>query len=203
MPLIKGKYPTTDVFSLLGLAQNVAQSNEPVFTNGRIPFLGGLADDALGGTGVGVIVPVPVIENTEISKVSVFTGATAAVKPENQFVALYAGTGAEPVLIEQSTDTTTAAIGAKKEVGWSLTKKVLITNANAPAGFIYVEIAITAETMPTVVSLATATGYNYKWTTTAPLFWSFTAGSALAGTAAAKLVSPAAKNTGAPLVVLS
>lgn len=202
MPLVKGKYPTTDVFSLLGLVQNVAQSNEPVFSNARIPFIGGLSDAAIGGSGIACAVPIPVIENTEISNVSIFTGATAAAKLEHQFAALYAGTGAAPALIEQSTDATTTAAGAKKEITWKLTKKVLITNANAPAGFIYAAIALEGETMPTAVSFSTAAGVNYKWTATAPLFWSMTAGSALAGTAAATLASPAAKVV-APLVVLS
>lgn len=202
MPLVKGKYPTTDVFSLLGLPQNVAQSNQPVFSNARIPFLGTLAEGALPTTGIACAVPVPVVEGAEISKVSILTGATAGVKLENQIAALYAGTGAEPALIEQSTDTTTAAIGAKKSVGWSLTKKVTISNAMAPNGFVYAVVAITAETMPNAVTFATAAGINYQWNTAGPLFWSFTSGTAWAGTAKATLASPAAKVV-APAVFLT
>lgn len=203
--LLGGKYPLNNPLeALLGGLSNAVQGNIPARSN--LEILGGaaqLTDGALAATGVGCAVPVPVDPGTVVSKVSILTGATAGATMTNQIVALYAGTGAAPVLIGQSTDTTSAAIGAKALLGWSLTAPQIITQAQAPGGFIYVLLAITASTVPTAASVATPAGINYQWNgTVSPLFLSMTAGSSLAGTAAATIASPAAKAV-APVVILT
>jgi hypothetical protein len=202
--LLGGRYPLANpLMALLGGLSNVGQSNIPARSN--LELLGGagaLSDGALAATGVGCVVPVPVDPGI-YSKVSILTGATAGITMTNQFAALYAGTGAAPVLLGQSTDTTAAAIGAKALLGWTLATPVIVTSAQAPNGFIYVLLAITAATVPTAASVATPAGVNYQWNGSAsPLFLSMTAGSALAGTAAATIASPAAKAV-APIVILT
>jgi hypothetical protein len=203
--LLGGKYPLNNpLLALLGGLSNAVQGNIPARSN--LEIVGGaaaLSDAALAATGVGCAVPVPVDPGTVVSKVSILTAVTAGATMTNQIVALYAGTGTAPALIGQSTDTTSAAIGAKALVGWSLTVPQIITQAQAPNGFIYALVAITAATIPTAVSVATPAGINYQWNGTAsPLFLSMTAGSSLAGTAAATIASPAAKVV-APIVILT
>jgi hypothetical protein len=202
--LVGGKYPQNyGLAALLGGLSNAAQANIPARSNAEWFGVATMTDGALAGSGIGCFVPVPVDIGTEISKISILAGATAGSKMTHQFAALYAGTGAEPALIEQSTDTTNAAIAEKTLLGWKLTKPALITAANAPNGFVYAEIAITVETtVPTAASIGTPAGVNYKWTTNGPLFLSFTAGSALGATAAATTGSPSAKVV-APIIVLT
>jgi hypothetical protein len=158
-------------------------------------------DGALAGTGVGCFVPIPVQVGAVISKVSILVGATAAGTPTNQFAAIYSGI-ATPALIGQSTDTLTAAIAASGMASWTLTAPQTITAAMAPHGFIYAEVAITATTVPTAAVVSIPTAIGYKWFTNGPLFLSATAGSSLAGTAAATIASPSAKAV-APLVFLT
>lgn len=202
--LVDGRYPEYNpLMALLGQLSNVGQGDIPFRSNLEYFGAGNLADGALAATGVGCAVPVPVDVGTTVSKISILTGATAGATMTNQFAALYAGTGASPALIGQSTDTTSAAIGAKALVGWSLTTPQTITSAQAPNGFVYALIAITAATVPTAVTQATPAGVNYQWNGTAsPLFLSLTAGSSLAGTAAATIASAAAKAV-APIVILT
>jgi hypothetical protein len=191
------------MMALLGQLSNVAATEVPFRSNAEYFGYSNLVDGALAATGVGCAVPVPVDVGMTVSKVSILTGATAGATITNQFAALYSGTGTAPALIGQSTDTTSAAIAAKTLLGWSLTAPQTITAAQAPNGFIYVLIAITAATIPTAATVATPAGVNYQWNgTVSPLFLSMTAGSALAGTAASTIASPAAKVV-APLVFLT
>lgn len=202
--LVGGKYPLTNpLLSILGGLSNVAQSDVPARSNLEFFGASAMTDGALAATGVGCFVPVPVDIGTVVSKISILTGATAGATMTAQFAALYAGTGVSPALIGQSTDTTSAAIAAKTLLGWSLTTPHAITSADAPNGFVYALIAITASTVPTAATVATPAGVNYQYNgTVSPLFLSGTAGSALAGTAAATIASGAAKAV-APIVILT
>lgn len=205
--LLSGRYPLTNALaSLLGGMSNVAQSNIPARSNLEIlGGAGGLSDGALAASGVGCFVAVPVDPGTVISKVSILVGATAGATMTHQFAAVYAGSGAAPVLLAQSTDTTSAAIPASGMATWTLATPVIVSNApggNAPLGFVYVEIMIAAATVPTAVSQSVPAGINYQWTANGPLFLASTAGSALTTTAAATMASPAAKAV-APIVILT
>lgn len=186
--------------AFLGNLRQIVETTRPARTNRDCPG-GVLVDGALAATGVGCFVPVPVQVGDIISKIGVPIGATAGATMTHQFAALYAGTGTEPTLLAQSTDTTSAAIAEKKLASWTLASTVTITAANAPFGYVYAEIAITASTIPTAATVSTPAGVNYPWATNSPLFFAFTAGSALGATAAAKIESAAAKAV-APIVVL-
>lgn len=205
--LPSGRYgKTSPLWALLGQATNQVDATQPVRTNLEWGF-GNPSDGALASTGVGCVVAVPVDPGQYISTVSVPIGATAGATMTHQFVALYSGI-ATPALIGQSTDTTNAAIGASGLASWNLTVVQQITAAQAPNGFIYVEIAITASTIPTAVSFAVPTGTQYQWMSSSttpkgasPLVISGTSGSALAGTAGATLTLTA--KAVAPVVILS
>ena len=202
MPLIRGHYPQTNPNWLLtGSATNIANPTVPVRSNIEYTGLANPTDGALAATGVACFVPIPVEPGTVISKVSLVIGATAGGTITNQFVAIYSGI-ATPALIGQSTDTTSAAIAASGLATWTLTAAQQITAAQAPQGFIYAGIAVTATTIPTALTVSIPTAVGYKWFTNGPLFLSATAGSALAGTAAATIASPAAKAV-APIVFLT
>lgn len=199
--LVKG-LRTNQINALLGF-QNLTEANKPARSNAHALSLGNLVDGALAATGVGCAVAVPCQPGDTFTKVGLLIGATAGGTITNQFAALYAGTGAAPALIGQSKDTTSAAIAAEKYASWTLEAAAEITAAQCPNGFIYALIAITATTVPTAATSATpkalqpSGGYGPN----APLFLSATAGSALAGTAAATIATPTSKAV-APLVVL-
>ncbi len=204
--LVGGKYPQYNALqAFTGGLSNVVQGNVPAFSNATWFGLGALTDGALAATGVGAVVPVPVDPFVTISAVTIIVGATAASTPTHQFAAIYAGTGSAPALLGQSTDATTTAIAASLPYTWTLTTPQLITPTQAPYGFVYVVISITASTIPTAAVTATAAGINNgsaQWGSHAPLFLSATAGSSLAGTAAATIASPATKAV-APIVFLT
>lgn len=196
------------VEELLGGLQQSANPGYAARSNLYFP-LGAVTDGALATTGIGNVVAVPVQLGDVFSTVSVPIGATAAVTPTHQFAAIYSAvsaTAASNLLLVQSVDTTTAAIGASALASWTLSAPVTVTLKNAPFGFLYVELAITAGTMPTVASAGTPAGINYQWINTAtaksPIVWAGTAGSALGGTAQANLTGLTAKAV-APIVILS
>ncbi|HEY4452403.1 MAG TPA: hypothetical protein VGN13_12510 [Solirubrobacteraceae bacterium] len=199
--LLKG-LRTNQINSLLGF-QNLVEANKPARSNAHAFGLSTWTDGALAATGVGCVVAIPVQPGDTISRVGILVGATAGATMTNQFAALYAGTGAKPALLGQSKDTTSAAIAAEKLAEWTLESPIELTATTAPNGFIYVEVAITAATIPTAAAVATpkalqpSGGYGPN----APLFLSATAGSALAGTAQAEITSPTSKAV-APIVIL-
>lgn len=207
--LVSSKYPLANPFQgLLGGLSNVAQGNVPAYTNLNYG-IGNWTDGALAGSGVAAIVACPVDPGVTITKVSILVGATGGSTPTHQFAALYAGTGTAPALLGQSTDATTTTIPAAVPgtstglISWTLTTPQTVTATQAPNGFIYVAVAITASTVPTALAMATPNGINYQAVgTTSPLYLSMTAGSALAGTAAATIASPTQKAV-APVVILT
>jgi hypothetical protein len=201
--LLSGRYPLSNaLLSLLGGMANVGQANIPARSNLEYP-IGSLSDGALAATGVGVFVPVPMDPGTIVSKISLPIGATAGATMTHQFAALYAGTGAVPALLGQSTDTTSAAIPASALASWALTAPHIVSTTDAPNGFVYALIALTGATIPTAVSASVPAGINYQWNgSVSPLLLAGTAGSALGATAAATIASAAAKAV-APVVILT
>lgn len=200
--LTSGHYPNFNpLMALYGQLSNVAQPDVPARSNLELP-IGNLADGALAASGVLAAVPIPVDWGTTISAVTLLTGATAASGPTHQFAAIYSGIGT-PALLAQSADGLTAAIAAKTAITYTLQSPQTILQAQAPNGFIYAGVAITVgTTMPTAVTLAAPAGINYQWNSNGPVFLSLSAGSALAGTAAATIASPAALAT-APVLRLT
>ena len=75
----------------------------------------------------------------------------------------------------------------------------------SPGGFIYASVSFSQSsgTIPTVVGTTLlATGAQYQWFTSGPLFYCATHGSAVGGTAPATIASPAVK-AAVPYVVLT
>lgn len=203
MPLTRGRYPVTNPFAkITGFAANATQGNLPLRSNLEWFALANPTDGALAATGVGCAVPIPVEVGDTFTKVSLLAGATAEATGTHAFVALYSGI-ATPALLAQSADNTgSAAVAASARFDFTLASAVTVTAANAPGGFIYASIAITAGTIPTAMVVSIPTAVGYQWYTTGPLFLSATHGSALGATAAATIASPSAKAV-APIVFLS
>jgi hypothetical protein len=200
--LVAAGYPTTYPFrKLLGLAGQVQQANRSQRSNLEFTGLANPTDGALAGTGVGCFVPIPVEVGDVLSKITMLVGATAAETPTHSFAALYSGI-AVPALLGQSADGTNAAIAASKPFTFTLENALEATAANAPNGFIYAEVAVTATVVPTAAVVSIPTAIGYQWFTNGPLFLSATAGAALVGKAAATIVTPAAKAV-APLLFVS
>lgn len=201
--LVRGRFPVSNpLLALFGQTANAVNSNVPARSNIEMMPFGALTDGALAGTGVGCAVPIPVEPGMVVSKVSIFTGATAASTPTHSFAALYGWHATAPPLIAQTVDATTAAIAASGKFDFTLATPVQITTAHAPYGYIYVSVVIAGTTIPTAAVLGVPTAVGYKWTTTGPLFLSATHGSSLTDTAPATIASPAAKAV-APIVLVS
>ena len=215
--LVGAHYPLNGVLdSILGQARNAVQANAPIRSNLEYIGIGGGLTDTAGATacpsGIMIVQPIPVDVGTEISKISVLIGATAASLPTHSFAALYQGTGASPALIAQSTDGATAAIAASGRFDFSLTTPYVIgANTNdAPNGYVYAAYMFAATTQPSIITnagtIAAAAQYpwfskspaNSMWSTSANQFC-FSAGSGLTSTAPSTLVWVAAKTFVAPV----
>lgn len=216
MTLLAGRYPIRNgLWSILGQPVNGAQSSTPVRSNLEYLGLGGGLTDTAASLVSGVLtaVAVPVDWGQVISTVSVLTGATAASTPTHSFAVLYAGTNvaAPPIITgSQSVDGLTGAIGASARKDFTLGTAALITPTNAPYGYIWAGVSVTATTaVPSLVTNAgtIAAAAQYQWFTNTlaagtNTAFAMTAGSALAGTAATTLIY-ASQKTVAPLVFLS
>lgn len=190
--------------ALLGNARQVAV-NAPARSN--LPTLGAtLVDGALNGTEVGTAVMIPVKVGDIVTKVTLAVGKTKGKKVENAFAAVYAGTGAEPALLGQSKSVALAeGVLAEKPLVFTLETPITVTEANAPHGYLYVEIAMEAETMPTCIGVAASKESQAlvaALNANSPLFLAAKVGTALKTTAKAKLESPAAV-VQIPIIVLT
>ena len=202
--LVRGRYNVTNpLWSYLGQPVNATQSDIAVRTNAQIHGLVALTDGAAFASGVCTAVPIPVEYGDVISKVSVFVGGTAEATGTHAFAALYSGI-ATPALLAQSADVTgAAAMAASARYDFTLATPVLITPTNAPYGFVYASIGVTATTQPTAASVTVATAVAYQWYTNGPAkLGAVTHGSGVGATAPATMVSPAAQAV-TPIYVLS
>ncbi len=200
--LVAANYPLTyPVRKLLGLNGQLQQSNRSIRSNLEWTGLANPTDGALAATGVACAVPIPVENGDLLSRISILVGATAGATMTHSFAALYSGI-AVPALLGQSKDGEAAAIAEKARFDFLLASQIEVTPENAPNGFIYASVAITAATIPTAAVVSTPTAIGYKWFTGGPLFLSATHGSAVLGKAPATIESPAAKAV-APLVFVA
>lgn len=175
-----GAYPLIYSFrKMTGLASNGAQGNLSLRSN--VEWLG-LADVTDGSaslvTADMTLVPVPVEVGDTFSTVTVLTGNTAGGTLTHQWAQLFTGalTTIKPIGT-QSTDGTSTAIGAKAAFSFTLGSTVQITTGSgseAPYGYIYVGIGVTATTVPSLVGGAIATNCQYSWFTDSPPFFSGT-----------------------------
>lgn len=201
--LVSGGYPVNYTMAkITGLARNVAQGNVNVRSNMEWFGLGNPTDGALAATGVGCAVAIPVEWGDVITKISIIAGATAEGTGTHMFAALYSGIATPALMAQSADDTGAASVAASAKFDYTLATPQTITTTNAPGGFVYASIAITATTVATAMVVSTPTAIGYKWFTGGPLFLSATHGSALGATAAATIASPAAKAV-CPIVFLS
>ena len=201
--LVRGRYQTTNpLWSSLGQPVNASQSDIAVRTN-LTAVTAALTDGAAFASGVCTAVPIAVEFGDIISKISLFVGATAEATGTHAFAALYSGI-AVPALLAHSADVTgAAALAASARYDFTLATPVLITPTNAPNGFVYASIAVTATTQPTAASYTVAAAVAYQWYTNSPLkMGAITHGSAVGATAPATIASPAAQAV-TPVFVLS
>jgi hypothetical protein len=202
--LASGRYPqSAALWAILGQLTNVANPNQPPFTN--LAGITPLTDSAIGATGVSLSVPCAVDVGATITKITVIAGATAEATGTHSFLALYQGSSATPALIGQTTDDTGAAsIAASTVYTRSLATPVTISPTNAPNGFIYVTVNVTGGTIPTLVSFATpvATHTVGAWFTGAPRFHAATHDSAAGATAPATMGAQTAAAS-SPVVILT
>ena len=152
-----------------------------------------VADSALASTGVAAFCPITVWPGDIITNVWILTGNTAGSTLTHAWAALYVGGIALPTVIAQSTDSTAATTAASTWTKFALSAATTITAAMAPYGYIYAAISYTG-TPPTAAaySIPTVLQPAAPAVATAPIFQSFTAGSAL-GATAVTVASPAAK----------
>jgi hypothetical protein len=210
--LIGGRYPVTYPFAkALGLASNASQGNITVRSNGEFPLMGALADGALAASEVGCVVAVPVENGDLFTKVTIPIGATKGKKVEAGFGALYAAVNAkgkaeeQPLLGQSKSAALAEGVLAEEPLVFTLEKGVLITPAFAPNGFIYVVIALEAETMPTAAVFSTPKSVQNglaKTNPNGPVAYGGTVGAGLKTKASATLGAIASKAV-TPYVQLS
>jgi hypothetical protein len=190
--LVSAGYPVSNpLIALLG-ASNLSQPNVPPRSNLEwAAVLGTPSDTAIAGTGVGLAVAVPALPGLTITAAKILAGATAEATGSNGFVAVYSGIAVPALLGSTAAITGAAAIAASAAYTATLATPVTLSSTTCPNGFVYVSISFTATTMPTLISATPATATQTPWSTTAPLFYGATHGTALAGTAPATIASPA------------
>lgn len=202
--LVGGRYPLTYPFAkALGLKSNSAQVNISARSNLEYLGLGDLADTAAAlSSGTMTLVPIPVEIGDLIEYVDVFVGATAASTPTHSWAALYNESGA--ILGSQSVDGATAAIAASGVSTFTLGGGGYIVGvADAPNGFIYAGVSVTASTVPSLAAASIATAVGYQLYSSGPAFYAAHSGSALGASAPASVtLSSATVQAGVPVVVL-
>lgn len=203
--LVHGKYPL--IYSLdkaLGMASNVAQSNLSVRSNLEWSGINDITDAAASlVSGKATVVAIPVEVGDVISKVSVLAGATAEATGTHAWAAVYSGVATTAALQgAQSVDVTgAAAIAASGRFDFTLATPVLVTPSNAPNGYLYVAVSVTATTVPSLLSAAVAVAAQYAWFTGSPAFFAATSGSALVGVAPATITLASATAIATPPAV--
>lgn len=201
--LVSGRFPVTYPFAkALGLASNNAQGN--ITARSSLEYLGlsGLADTAAALTsGAVTLVPVPVETGDLIQFVDVIVGATAAGAPTHSWAALYSASGV--LLGSQSVDGGAGAIAASGRFSFSLGAKYIVQVADAPGGFVYAGVSVTATTVPSLSAASIAAAVGYQRFTGAPAFYAATSGTGLAGVAPASVsLSGATRQAAVPEVYL-
>ena len=191
--LVSGRYPQQNPnWSCFGMQNNLAQPNVPAFTSiPPYPGLAGLfAEEAPIITKEETSFPVWLPWGVTIEKFSMCLGATAIETLTHAWVAVRTGAAVEaggsgakgelkPVLVANSVDTTGLTGAKTTTVSLSLEKPLLITPENAPFGYVYVSIFMTATKVGTYVAFKTqlaalnkvASGFKvFPWFPNVPIY---------------------------------
>lgn len=207
--LVAARYPTTYPYAkAIGVPGQVGQANLTPRSNAEFPFLGTLADGALAATEVGCVIAVPVEVGDTITKITLPVGATKGKKVEAGFAAVYQALNAkleakeQPLLAQSKSAALAETVEAEKPLVFTLETPVAISSAPAlaPYGFVYVVIALEAETMPTAATFSTPKAVQValaKTNPNGPVVFGGTAGTGLKtkaeatlGTVTSKAVTP-------------
>jgi len=203
--LVGAGYPISrPLLSLLGGTSNLTVTNVGARTNLDYP-LGNIVDGTAPSTGVSLSVPVPVVPGDVITKMTWICGATSASVITEQVGMLYAGTGSVPALIGQGNPSPiSTAITSSGIYSITLATPQTITVSNAPYGFVYASINVTASTVPTFASMTstTATYVLGGWYSTGPRFLAATHDSGVGSTAPATMGTQTAVAK-APICILT
>lgn len=170
---------------------------------------------AIGATGVGYVVAVPVQPGDIIHSISFVAGSTAGATLTHSFAAIYNGVATTSALLAQSADNTGASWAANAVRTYTLATPFVVggttytPQGSAPAStqngpmILGVMLSVTGTTIPTLHGMAGGPG------TAAPVLTgqvalAQTAGSSLTATAPSTLTGAAASTTGfVPYVILN
>src|SRR5215469_4018396 len=161
---------------------------------------------AIGATGVGYVIAVPVQPGDIIHAISFVAGSTAGATLTHSFAALYSGVGTSAVLLAQSADNTGASWAANSVRTFTLATPYVVAGTeftpqgSAPTGtpgpqILGVMLSVTGTTIPTLHGMAGGPGTAAP-VLTGQLPLAQTAGSSLTATAPATLAGAAASATG-------
>jgi hypothetical protein len=125
----------------------------PVRSNAFWPVIttSPIVTTVMTATEVASVVAVPVAIGDVFKTINLPIGSTKGKKVEAGFGALYAGKKGGALLAQSKSSKLEETVVAETGLVLTLETAVEVTAANAPGGFLYVEIALEAETMPTVL----------------------------------------------------
>jgi hypothetical protein len=177
--LVGGAYPLSySLRKAFGLQANATQGNLGVRSNVEWFGYADITDATASLVSASMtVVAVPVENGDVFTTCAIAVGNTAAGTPTHQWVQLYTGalTTALP-LGTQSVDGTSTAIPSKKLYTFTLPSGIVInTNStanggNAPYGYVYVGIGMTATTVPSLCGGNVAVNCQYARFPNSPPF---------------------------------
>ena len=140
----------------IGPTGNIRQAlnpSSPCRTN--LSWLGAtLVDGALNGTEVGTVVAVPVSPGDVLQTVKLAVGKTKGKKVEAGFAAVYVGVKGGALVAQSKSALLKETVLAEEPLSFTLESTVAVTAATAPHGYVYVVLALEAETMPTCIGVS-------------------------------------------------
>jgi len=178
--LTSGRYANqSPLWGLFGNQVNAAQGDVPAIHNAS-PGVG-VEDGAPMVTKKLTLVPVPCPEGVEISTVKIFGGATESETATHAWAAIYSGVAIKEeelkaVLQAQSKDNTTYEMKKTETVTFTLEKPVLVTNAVAPNGYIYVGVYLVGTKVGTYAAMKSPAKALFKAVSGKKVFPWFTNG---------------------------
>lgn len=167
--LVHGGYPLHyNLGKLLGGTTNASQSDTAPRSNLEFHGVAAVADTAAAlVTAKMTVVPIPVEVGDEITAVTILVGNTAASSPTHSWAAIYSGISSPAIIGGQSTDGGTAAIASLTAFKFTLATAAYITSANAPYGYVWAAVSVTASSsVPSLLTVGgtIATVAQYAWT---------------------------------------
>lgn len=202
--LVSGRYGALEpLWTMLGRPVSAKQSDIPGRSNVSFFGYGTPLDSATAATKKGVFAAIPVQWGDEITKITVFIGATEGKTGPVSFTALYSGISGkkEASLLGQSAKKE-VAIKPKLPLTEELEKAVLITPENAPGGWVYAGLVLEATTINTLIGTKAVAAAQKEWFAGGPEAYAVEVTQKEAGVAEAKIKTETAVEL-VPFVVLT